>query len=295
MQEQAPTDWPVPLAVIFITLNEAHNMREVLENVSGWAQEVHILDSYSNDATVDIALDYNVHVSQRSFRGFGDQWNFALNALQINAPWTMKLDPDERLTPELKSSIRLAIERDNVDGLIVQRRLWFMGAPMQVRQNILRVWRSGSCKFSDVLVNEHPLVTGQLASVRGDLEHHDSPNLHHWIDKQNKYSTSEALTLIRGLPLSAVPSLFGSKLQRQMWLKSNYHRIPFCYALIFLHALLIQGALWAGTIGIIWARLRSEVYRMRDIKFVEMRLTGREYTVPQNSRGNPHPRARQLD
>ena len=94
---------PAPVAVIMITLNEAHNLEAVLENLTGWAQELYIVDSYSTDQTVEIALKHGVHIVQRSFRGFGDQWNFALNALPIKAPWTMKLDPDERLTPELKS------------------------------------------------------------------------------------------------------------------------------------------------------------------------------------------------
>ena len=94
-----------PVAVVMISLNEAHNMEAVLENLKGWAQEVFLVDSYSQDETVDIALRYGVHVVQRSFRGFGDQWNFALRELPITAPWTMKLDPDERLSDELKANI----------------------------------------------------------------------------------------------------------------------------------------------------------------------------------------------
>ena len=82
-----------------IARNEAHNMEAVLDNIAGWAKEVFLVDSYSTDATVDIAVKHGVYVVQRRFRGFGDQWNFALSALPISAPWTMKLDPDERLTP----------------------------------------------------------------------------------------------------------------------------------------------------------------------------------------------------
>jgi len=49
---------------------------------------------------------------QRRFRGFGDQWNFALRELPITAPWTMKLDPDERLSDTLKQEIASAIIAD---------------------------------------------------------------------------------------------------------------------------------------------------------------------------------------
>ena len=100
----------LPVAVVMISLNEAHNLEAVLQNLSGWAQEVFLVDSYSADDTIDIALKHGVQVVQRRFRGFGDQWNFALRELPITAPWTMKLDPDERLTDELKVSIESMVE-----------------------------------------------------------------------------------------------------------------------------------------------------------------------------------------
>ena len=40
----------LPLTVVMITLNEAHNMAEVLENLDGWAERVIVVDSYSKDA-----------------------------------------------------------------------------------------------------------------------------------------------------------------------------------------------------------------------------------------------------
>lgn len=99
-----------PVAVVMISLNEGHNLRAVCENLKGWAQEVFLVDSFSQDETVDIALEYGIHVVQRRFRGFGDQWNFALQELPISAPWTMKLDPDERLSDALKSNLIEAMQ-----------------------------------------------------------------------------------------------------------------------------------------------------------------------------------------
>ncbi len=264
----------VPVAVVMISLNEAHNMEAVLENLGGWAKEVFLVDSYSSDATVSIALEQGVHVVQRSFKGFGDQWNWALDNLPITAPWTMKLDPDERLTDELKASIDATLRNTGADGISFTRRLWFMGKALPVSHSLLRVWRTGSCRFSDVLVNEHPQVDGVIAEVSGELEHHDSPNLHHWYEKQNGYSSAEATSSYRKAALSDEPRLFGSAFQRRMWLKQNYRKLPFRYGLIFLYCLLVQGAWKAGRVGVIWARLRSDVYRMRDYKLLEMQTKG---------------------
>ncbi|WP_240125145.1 glycosyltransferase family 2 protein [Thermomonas alba] len=284
-----------PVAVVMISLNEAHNMEAVLANLEGWAQEVFLVDSHSADDTVDIALRHGVHVVQRRFRGFGDQWNFALRELPITAPWTMKLDPDERLSDELKRNLADAMRRGEVDGFTLQRRLWFMGRPLPVRQEILRVWKTGRCRFSDVLVNEHPLLDGRSIPVVGELEHHDSPDLEHWLHKQNKYTTAEALAAVRGDALSVQPSLFGGSAQRRMWLKRHFFKIPFRYALVFLYYLVFAGVWRAGRVGLIWARLRADVYRFRQYKIFEMQVTGRAPGKRVYALGHPDLRVRQFD
>ena len=270
-------------------------MEAVLDNISGWAQEVFLVDSFSSDDTVDIALSRGVHVVQRSFQGFGDQWNFAINELPINAPWTMKLDPDERLTPELKVAIEQAISDDTYDALIVRIRVWFLGKVLPAKLDILRLWRTGKCRCSDVTVNEHLLVDGEEILIDGNLEHHDSPNLHHWYDKQNRYTTVEAAMAFRGDKLSTQPNLFGAALARRMWLKNIYKHIPFRHLLMFLYCYFWQGAWRTGGSGFIWARLRADVFRMIDYKTRDMKILGDAYSPPPTVRGAPHPNAVQAD
>ena len=283
----------LPLAVIMITLNEAHNLDKVLDNIQGWAEEVFIVDSYSSDDTIDIALRRGVHVVQRAFQGFGDQWNFSLQKLPIQSKWTMKLDPDERLTDELKNEISNLISNDSADGISVQRRLWFMGRPLPIRQSLVRVWRTGKCRFTDVLVNEHPLVTGTIVSVKGEMEHHDSPNLHHWYDKQNRYSTAEALSAKRGSALAAQPKFLGDAFQRRMWVKKYFNKIPLRYTLLFLYNYFVLGTWRSGKVGYIWAKLRVEVYRARDYKLTEMKITGKETHIKNEVSGEPDERVKQ--
>ena len=291
-----PSTWPAgtaPVAVVMISLNEGHNIQAVLDNLKGWAQEVFLVDSYSTDNTVDIALLHGVHVVQRRFRDFGDQWNFALRELPITAPWTMKLDPDEHISDTLKRSIERAIGQDDVEGLSMDRRLRFMGRPLPVRHSLVRVWRTGRCHFTDVKVNEHPIVEGLIRHVAGDLEHHDSPDLEHWLDKQNKYTSAEAVASYQGGKLAAEPKLFGNALQRRMWIKKNYMRFPFRYLIMFLYHYLVMGAWRAGWVGYAWSRLRCDVYRLWEYKLREIRITGRLPLKRPNGRGVPDPRVRQ--
>jgi glycosyltransferase involved in cell wall biosynthesis len=282
-----------PIAVIMISLNEGHNLEGVLESLKGWAQEVFLVDSYSVDDTVDIALRHGVKVVQRKFRGFGDQWNFALRELPITAPWTMKLDPDERLTDELKIVILEQLDRDNESAIRLDRRLWFMGRPLPVKQEVLRIWKTGSCRFSDVSVNEHPIVNSKVVKVKGELVHLDSPDLDHWLEKQNRYSTAEAIMAYTGAKLSQEPRIFGTPLQRRMWLKANFHRLPFRYSLFFLYNYFVKGALMAGWVGYFWSWLRADVMRFRDYKRREMEMNGRLPFKRYYGHGTPDDRVQQ--
>ena len=265
-----------PVSVIMISLNESHNIDEVCHNLKGWAQNIFLVDSFSSDDTIKIALSHGVHVVQNKFLGFGDQWNFALENLDINTPWTMKLDPDERLSNELKMNLRNAMLNSNSDAFSINRRLWFMERPLPIYQNIVRIWRTGKCKFSNVSVNEYPIINGNVSKVNGNLEHFDSPNLEHWLEKQNKYTTLEAKIAFEQGKLSDEAILLGTSLQRRMWLKKNYYKVPFRYFSLFFYYWVFCGVWRAGSVGYMWSRLRTDVMRLVDYKKKEMELKAKK-------------------
>ena len=260
------------IAVVLITLNEGHNLQSFIDNISEWASEIFIVDSYSKDDTVDIALKNNVHIVQHKFLGFGEQWNFALENLPIKSEWVMKLDPDERMTVELKNSISEMMENPNLTGMRFKRRLWFMGKPIPIYQEVVRVWRTGKCRFSEVTVNEHPIIEGKVVKVQGFLEHYDSPSFTHWVEKQNKYSTYEALNMYHLNKLSDKPNLFGTKLQRRMWIKSNFYSLPFRYFFLHIYYYIFCGTWRSGWVGLAWSQSRVIATRMIEFKFKEMKI-----------------------
>ena len=272
------TIWPkgsAPVTVIMITLNEGHQLQEALSNLKGWASSVFIVDSYSSDETISIALQNGVSVVQRKFKGFGDQWNFALSTAPVFTPWVMKFDPDERMDNTLKDSLTkcMSIESD-YNSIAITRRLWFINRPLPVRQSLVRLWKAGYCKFSDVPVNEHPIVVGKSIFADGELQHFDSPHLDHWLNKQNKYTTAEAINQATSKVLSARPSIFGNKLEMRMWLKKFFWWFPLRFQFLFLYHYFYLGTFRAGQAGYIWSKLRVFVYQLWEFKYKEILMTG---------------------
>jgi hypothetical protein len=125
--------------------------------------------------------------------------------------------------------------------------------------------------------------------------HHDSPDLEHWLEKQNRYTTSEAIIAYNQSPLADTPSLLGTNFQRRMWLKKNFDRLPFTYALLFLYHWIWQGTWRAGWVGYAWSRLRLDVMRFRAYKRREIEITGRLPVKRFYGPGQPDDRVRHYE
>ena len=278
----------VSLTVIMITLNEEYHIGKAIDNVSDIAENIFIVDSLSYDRTVDIAIEKGASIIQRPFTNFGDQWNFALNNNPFDTDWVMKIDPDERLSKKLKNQIRETIDlKDSLNAYELKTRLWFMGKPLHVSMNLLRLWKSGMCKFSNVQVNEHALVKGNIGLLDGYLEHHDSRDLHHWMEKQNLYTTREANRFYKSLEFSVPPNFFGTKMERKMFFKKHFFKIPFRYTLQFIYELFfIRGSFLSGINGYKWSKYRIISRQLVEEKTKETKLLKREIWIPKKNKIN---------
>ncbi|MBN8695430.1 MAG: glycosyltransferase family 2 protein [Bacteroidetes bacterium] len=91
------------LSVVIITFNEEKNIERCLLSVQGIADDIVVLDSFSNDQTEAICKKYKVNFISRKWEGYSPSKNFA-NA-QAKYDWILSLDADEALSDELKRSI----------------------------------------------------------------------------------------------------------------------------------------------------------------------------------------------
>src|ERR1017187_382387 len=100
------------VAVVILTFNEEENVRQAVNSVIGWADEIVMLDSFSTDETVNIAERCDCKVFQHRFENYAKQRNHAIKELPIASDWIFFLDADEWMTEELKQEISDLISRD---------------------------------------------------------------------------------------------------------------------------------------------------------------------------------------
>jgi glycosyltransferase involved in cell wall biosynthesis len=115
------------ISATIITFNEEGNIRDACESVS-WADEVVVVDSRSSDQTPEMAEACGARVINRDWPGFAAQKQFA--AEQTRNEWIFSLDADERVSEELRESIRKLSESPDdklADGYRIARRSYYQG------------------------------------------------------------------------------------------------------------------------------------------------------------------------
>jgi glycosyltransferase involved in cell wall biosynthesis len=191
--------------VVVITYNEEDRLRRCLESVA-WADEIVVVDSGSDDKTIEIAHGFTDEVTIRPWTGFASQKNFGLE--RATGEWVLSLDADEEVSPELRRAIAEVLSSDGpVDGFRIARQNIFWGR--WVRHGRLypdwqvRLFRRGRGRFVERDVHESVEVTGSLGQLSGDLVHRSYRDIADFLTRTNRYSSLAADAWVRsGHPFS---------------------------------------------------------------------------------------------
>lgn len=270
------------ISVVILTLDEEPNLPHALRSLEGLDCEVHVVDSGSKDRTREIAEAWGAKVVTHAFENQARQLNWALDSLPLAAPWTLRLDADERLTDELRRELAavLATAPGDVAAYMMKRRVYFWGKWIRFGGYyptwLLRLWRTGRARSEDAWMDEHMIVAhGRIARLAHDFVDENNKGLSFWIDKHNRYADRELLASRTGLETPAAAGM-GREVARKRFLKSAvYGRAPlFLRAIAYwlLRYVLMLGFL-DGRAGFVFHFMQGLWYRLLvDAKIYESRL-----------------------
>ncbi|MFP3797722.1 glycosyltransferase family 2 protein [Paraburkholderia sp. SIMBA_027] len=200
------------LSVIVVAMNEAHDIRDCLESVRGLALETIVFDSGSTDGTPDICRALGARVFETDWPGDGPQKNRAL--AEARGDWVICLDADERLSPELRAEIETLLAQGSPHAAFsTPRRSSFCGRFMKHSgwwpDRIVRLFRRGGARFTDVRTHTHLEIDGTTGRFDGPFIHISMPDLHEALDKTNVYSSEGALTMAENGKRSSLAKALG--------------------------------------------------------------------------------------
>jgi glycosyltransferase involved in cell wall biosynthesis len=114
---------------LILTYNESANIGRTLECLT-WAKRIVIIDSFSDDATLEILARYHqVEVYQRPFDCFSGQCNYGLE--QIQTDWVLSLDADYILSKELIVELRSMPLSLSKNGYFARFKYCVFGQPLR--------------------------------------------------------------------------------------------------------------------------------------------------------------------
>lgn len=190
----------VDLTVIILTKNEEKNIEKCIQSFRGCAKRFVVVDSFSTDRTEAICKQLGVDFYQHPFKNQASQINWALENILIDTNWTMRIDADEELLPELAEEIEKKLDQldEMVNGVILKRRLIFMGRWIKhggrYPEYLLRIWRTGFALCEQKVMDEHMLLdSGETVAFQHDIQDNNQKDLEWWTAKHNWYSNREVL------------------------------------------------------------------------------------------------------
>ncbi len=186
------------ISAFVITYNEERNIAGCLESLK-WADELVVVDSFSEDRTVEIAARYTNRIIRREFPGYIAQTRYASE--QTTCPWVLWLDADERLTAEALTEVRQILTlpgQPEYKGFAFPRKTFFMGRWIThsgwYPQHKLRLWhRDFGQVGSSRSFHPHVEVQGAVKELNEDILHYSYPGgLKDMVSASTKYAATGA-------------------------------------------------------------------------------------------------------
>lgn len=272
---------------IILTYNEEVHLPRLLNSISGLKAPIYVLDSGSTDRTLGIATAFDAEIRTNSFENHPKQWDFALKNFSITTPWTIGLDADQIVTPELFELLKNFNSEDytQVNGIYFNRKNYFKGSWIKYGgfypKYLLKMFRT-SVGFSDLNENmDHRfVVTGEtLIWKKGHIieENLKENKISFWITKHNRYSDLtaqeevERLNNLRDQTVKA--SFWGNPDERIAWLKRLWWKLPLGVRpfLYFTYRIFFKLGILDGSNGILFHFLQGFWFRLIvDVKIKEI-------------------------
>ena len=246
---------------LILTYNEAANIGRTLERLA-WAREIVLVDSFSDDETVEIASSFaNVRVVQRVFDNHRNQWEFGLRETGIKTSWVLALDADYLLTNDAIAELKTL----NPDAQTAGYRAHFIycinGKELHsgIYPPVTVLYRRDAASYIQDGHTQRVAVNGRVEELRAPLLHDDRKRLSRWLNSQARYAELEGERIIKRQALDFTDRL------RLCWVVVPPAMLFYC--------LIVRGGIFDGWPGFYYAFQRSLAELMLSLYLIEARCT----------------------
>lgn len=185
----------IAISVVILTKNESERILDCIGSITGWVDEILLVDDFSSDDTVKIAESKGAKVLIKRMENEGRHRNWAY--VQAKNDWILSLDADERATDELKKEIAaLNLSNNEYCAYSVPRRnyigsYWLKhGGQYPAAQ--VKLFRKDSFQYEEVQVHPRAFLKGACGHLTNDIIHYSYRDFGDFLSKLNRQTSLEA-------------------------------------------------------------------------------------------------------
>lgn len=178
------------ISAIILTKNAEEVIGDCIDSVS-FCDEIIIIDDGSTDRTLEIAKLLDVKVFSVISRNFAERRNYG--AKKAKGEWLLYIDSDERISSELRESIKRAVDEDDFDAYRLQRRNFYFGNHEWPQiEKLERLFKKTALEEWYGEIHETAKVDGTIGDLDGYLLHYTHRDLTSMVEKTITWSEIEA-------------------------------------------------------------------------------------------------------
>jgi glycosyltransferase involved in cell wall biosynthesis len=274
-------------SVVILTYNSELSLEQTLRSLVSLSDDIHVVDSFSSDRSVEIALRYGATAATHAFETYGLQRNWAISSLPFKYQWQLHLDADERITPELQQEIRNLAETSDVNGFYIPRLMCFLGRLIRHGGMSptwhMRLFRSGCGRCETRKYDQHFYVTaGQTEKLQGLMIDDVRMPISEWTSRHNRWSDAEVEEQsLSSREYRITGKLSGNPVERKRFLRRIYDQCPLFIRPfgLFFYRYIIRGGFLDGFEGFVFYVLQTFWFRfLIDAKLFQRQLAAKATT-----------------
>lgn len=275
----------LPITAIILTFNEERNIRNCLDSLINWIDEVFVVDSFSTDKTLSILDEYKtVKVVQHAFENYSKQRNWAFKNLPISHDFIFNLDADHRAIDDLRIELTNKFEQgiaSDINGFMASRRTMFLGSWIKrgghypVYHGIIFRKNNGYCEEKDY--DQHFVIEGKSEVLKSDVIDIITESLTIFTARHNHWATLEAQDAIQlkkdSQNKTLLPNKHGNPMEVRRYQRLKYYSYPIFVRvfLYFFYRYFLKMGFLDGKNGLIFHFLQGFWFRfLVDAKIYEV-------------------------
>ncbi len=183
---------------VLLTLNEEPNIERIISRLT-WANEIVVVDSGSEDHTVEILNSLpNVRVIHRKFDNHASQWSFAVHETAIKTPWVLAMDADYLLSEQLVEELSTLKLGDGCDAYSAPFIYCIDGKPINgsLYHPVTVLFKKDRSHYIQNGHTQRVQIKGAVGTLQSTIFHDDRKPFKSWLGSQKKYAILEARLIL---------------------------------------------------------------------------------------------------